>query len=91
MAGRFWYASAVRGISLWIHSLLILFLIARLIARINFTRRHQRMVKPFTHPDYEKLPEAIKAQVSEKEYAWLPESDRQRVVDEFTMPEATED
>lgn len=47
--------------------------------------------KPFTHPDYEKLPEAIKAQVSEKEYAWLPESDRQRVVDEFTMPEATDD
>lgn len=46
---------------------------------------------PNTHPDYDALPEPIKAQVSEKEYCWLSERQRIELVQEMTMPEPTDD
>jgi len=84
----YWYASAVKVTFRCIQSSLILFLIAHIAAQTNSTRP---MTKPFTHPDYAKLPETIKQSVTEKEYCWLSDSEKQRMVDEFTMPEATED
>lgn len=47
--------------------------------------------KPFTHPDYEKLPEGVKMCMTEKEYCWLSDSEKLNIVDQFTMPEAVED
>lgn len=49
------------------------------------------MRSPNTHPDYDSLPEPIKAQVSEKEYCWLSERQRINLEREMTMPEPVED
>lgn len=49
------------------------------------------MRAPNTHPDYNALPESIKAEVSEKEYCWLSETQRMKLEQEMTMPEPVED
>lgn len=43
--------------------------------------------QPNTHPEYRELPAGIKTAVSEKEYSWMSEGQRQRLQDEFCMPE----
>jgi hypothetical protein len=47
--------------------------------------------EPFTHPDYEKLPEGVKMCMTEKEYCWLSDSEKLTIVDQYTMPEVVED
>ncbi len=49
------------------------------------------MSKPFTSPEYDRLPESIKAQMTEKEFCWLSDAEKRNITDEFTMPEATDD
>jgi hypothetical protein len=49
------------------------------------------MTKPNTHPDYEQLPDSIKAVMTEKEYCWLSDAEKVSLVEDFTMPEAVED
>lgn len=44
-----------------------------------------------SHPDYEKLPQCIKILYTEKEYAWLPESEKQNIIQDNTMPETYND
>lgn len=41
--------------------------------------------------EYDSLPEAIKATVTIKEYAWMDPARRARLEQDFTMPEPTED
>lgn len=41
--------------------------------------------------DYEKLPEAIRASYTPKEYRWLGAERRARIIDEECMPDAHED
>jgi len=43
------------------------------------------------HPDYDQLPEAIKSSLTPKEYAWLPDEERNNLQDEMTLPEVEED
>ncbi len=43
------------------------------------------------HPEYEKLPEAIKAEISDKEFAWMLDSQRDRLMDDFCCPEPDND
>lgn len=43
------------------------------------------------HPDYDKLPVAIQAQVSPKDYLWLDDEGKRNLVADFTMPEVGED
>jgi len=43
------------------------------------------------HPDYERLPEAIKAYISPKEYAWMSDEERRNLQEDMTMPEPQED
>jgi hypothetical protein len=43
-----------------------------------------------THPDYENLPESIKMAVSEKEFCWLSELEKQQLQDDFCMPQVEE-
>ncbi len=43
------------------------------------------------HPDYEALPEAIKATITEKEYTWMPDEERRNLQEDMTMPEYQED
>lgn len=42
---------------------------------------------PNEHPGHEKLPECIKQAVTEKEYSWMSDAQRNRLQDEFCMPE----
>ena len=37
------------------------------------------------------LPEGIKAHVSPKEYAWLPDELKQSLIEDMTTPEVAED
>lgn len=43
------------------------------------------------HPEYDALPESIKAEVSEKEHAWMTDEQRARLMDDFCLPEPEED
>jgi len=43
------------------------------------------------HPDYDGLPESIKAMYTEKEYAWLGNFDRDRLLETETCPEPEDD
>ena len=43
------------------------------------------------HPDYQSLPESIKVMYSQKEYAWLDDESRINLIQDMTLPEATED
>lgn len=46
---------------------------------------------PAFDAEYDALPEALKMIYSPKEYAWLPPERRARLIEDETMPEATED
>lgn len=55
-------------------------------------QENQRVPGGYTrHPDYDKLPESVKAMYSPKDYAWLPEALKATLVEDCTMPEVTED
>lgn len=43
------------------------------------------------HPDYDGLPESIKALYSPKDYAWLPEPLKRTIMEDNTLPEVAED
>ena len=43
------------------------------------------------HPEYEKLPECIKCGVSAKEYSWLTDSQRNRLIEQECYPEIEDD
>ena len=43
------------------------------------------------HPDYDALPEAIKAMYTPKEYAWLPQPLKNSIIDDNILPEVPED
>ncbi len=43
------------------------------------------------HPDYDKLPEAIKVTISERDYACMPDEERRNLQQDMTMPEYEED
>jgi hypothetical protein len=56
------------------------------------SKENQRVPGGFTrHPDYDGLPEAIKAEYSPRDYAWLPEPLKRSIIDDATLPEVTED
>ena len=42
------------------------------------------------HPDYDKLPECIKHTVTEREYAWMDESMRAKLIETETTPDWSE-
>ena len=42
------------------------------------------------HPDYQKLPEAVKAVYTPKEYAWLDDESRRNLIEDMTLPEVEE-
>lgn len=44
-----------------------------------------------SHPDYTSLPEGIKAIYSPKEYAWLDDNSREKLIEDLTTPEVGED
>ena len=46
---------------------------------------------PNTDPRYDKLPAAIKADMSEKEFCWLSDAEKDGLVDQSVYPEQTED
>jgi len=43
------------------------------------------------HPDYDNLPEAIKADITRKEYAWMPDELRNNLERDMTTPDYEED
>ena len=43
------------------------------------------------HPEYDKLPEAIRGDVTEKEFAWMTDWQRERLTDDFCCPEPDEE
>ena len=43
------------------------------------------------HPDYDALPEGIKAMYTPKEYAWLPQPLKDNIIDDNVLPEVIED
>lgn len=43
------------------------------------------------HPDYQLLPEVLKRQYGPKEYAWLGDSERGRLIERECYPEAEGD
>ena len=43
------------------------------------------------HPDYDNLPESIKAAYTPKEYAWLPDALKRTIIDDNVLPEVHED
>ena len=43
------------------------------------------------HPDYDALPECIKAEYTPKEYAWLPQPLKDSLLEDETTPEAFND
>ena len=43
------------------------------------------------HPDYESLPEAIRHDVTDEEFAWMTDEQRENVMDDFCCPEPEED
>lgn len=43
------------------------------------------------HPEYEALPSVVQAVITPKEYAWLPDDERKRLIEDMTLPEVAED
>lgn len=43
------------------------------------------------HPDYSLLPEAIRATITPKQYAWLDDESRRNLQHDMTTPEPLED
>jgi hypothetical protein len=43
------------------------------------------------HPEYQQLPEGIKASITPKEYAWLNDEARRNLQSDMTTPEVGED
>ena len=43
------------------------------------------------HPDYQSLPESVKAVYTQKEYAWLDDESRNNLLRDMTLPEVAED
>ncbi len=43
------------------------------------------------HPDYEALPKVVQSAITPKEYAWLPDAERNRLIEDLTLPEVAED
>lgn len=43
------------------------------------------------HPDYDTLPEGIKAMYTPREYAWLPQPLKDTIIDDNVLPEVPED
>jgi hypothetical protein len=43
------------------------------------------------HPDYWKLPECIRARYTEKEFAWLGDFERRRLMETECYPEPEDD
>lgn len=50
----------------------------------------ERGVDRTGHPEYGKLPECIKHALTEKEYAWMDDAMRARLIETETTPEWTE-
>lgn len=44
-----------------------------------------------SHPDYDNLPEAIKQQVTPKEHMWIGPLQRAKLMEDFCLPEASDD
>lgn len=44
-----------------------------------------------SHPEYSNLPEAIKAVITQSEYAWMPDELKKTLQQDMTMPEVAED
>ncbi len=43
---------------------------------------------PHNHPPgYDSLPEVVRHQISPKEYAWMPDAAKQRIVEDMTEPD----
>jgi len=43
------------------------------------------------HPEYAALPECIKCAYTATEYAWLPEEEKQNLIENECMPDCEED
>lgn len=43
------------------------------------------------HPEYNLLPEGIKASLSPKQFAWLDDESRRNIIPDMTQPEVAED
>ena len=43
------------------------------------------------HPDYDRLPQVIKAQITPEEFAWLLNFGRDNLYEQICYPEPTED
>ena len=43
------------------------------------------------HPDYQNLPEAIKSVFSPKDYAWLDDEGKRKLIEDMTTPDFTEE
>lgn len=65
--------------------------------KFDFKAWIQRGEKPspkqnFTHdPRYDELPEVLQAIVSPKQYAWMPNDDKDTEMERFCYPEPEED
>lgn len=46
---------------------------------------------PVYHPDYQRLPECVKASFSDKEYNSMPDEEKRTLIHDMTHPEVGED
>lgn len=46
---------------------------------------------PNKDPRYDKLPEGIKAEMTEKQFCWLSDAEKEGLVDQYVYPETVED
>ncbi len=54
--------------------------------------RGESVGKNYTpHPDYDKLPASIRAEVGPKAYAWMGSKQRTKLEEDFCNPEVEED
>lgn len=52
----------------------------------------KRVAGGFTRPpEYDSLPEGIKAEYTPREYAWLPQPLKDSIIEDSTLPEVPED
>lgn len=58
---------------------------------MSYQKQDDRAGGYTNHPDYDKLPESIKATYSPKEFAWLPQPLKDSIMDDNTLPEVAED
>jgi len=49
------------------------------------------MTAPDRHPDYDRLPPAIRAHVSAQEHLWMGAAAREHLIEDFCCPEPDED